>query len=31
MYKHILTDKGLELFEKDWQSVQTLANGVLTE
>jgi len=31
MYKHVLTDKGLELFEKDWQSVQTLANGVLTE
>ena len=31
MYKHVLTDTGLELFEKDWQSVQTLANGVLTE
>ena len=22
MYKHILTDKGLELFQKDWESVQ---------
>ena len=26
MYNHILTDKGLELFEADWQSVQTLTN-----
>ena len=23
MYKHILTDKGLELFDKDWQKLQT--------
>ena len=23
MYKHILTDKGIELFENDWKSVQT--------
>ena len=22
MYKHILTDKGLELFDADWQKVQ---------
>ena len=22
MYKHILTDKGLELFDKDWKSLQ---------
>jgi len=22
MYNHILTDKGLELFEKDWAAVQ---------
>ena len=22
MYNHILTDKGLELFENDWKSVQ---------
>ena len=25
-YKHILTDKGLELFDSDWQSVQALNN-----
>ena len=24
MYKHILTDKGLELFDNDWKSVQKL-------
>ena len=24
MYKHILTDKGIELFENDWKSVQKL-------
>ena len=24
MYKHILTDKGVELFENDWKSVQSL-------
>ena len=23
MYKHVLTDKGLELFDKDWQELQT--------
>ena len=22
MYKHVLTDQGLELFQKDWESVQ---------
>jgi len=26
MYNHILTEKGLELFEADWQSVQELTN-----
>ncbi len=25
-YKHILTDKGLELFDNDWKSVQALTN-----
>ena len=25
-YKHILTDKGLELFDSDWQAVQALNN-----
>tara|TARA_B100001113_G_C21061281_1_gene601278 strand:+ start:54 stop:731 length:678 start_codon:yes stop_codon:yes gene_type:complete len=25
-YKHILTDKGLELFDNDWQTVQALTN-----
>ena len=24
MYKHILTDKGIELFENDWESVQSV-------
>ena len=24
MYNHILTDKGLELFDNDWKSVQKL-------
>ena len=24
MYKHILTDKGIELFENDWKSVQSV-------
>ena len=24
MYKHILTDKGIELFENDWKSTQTV-------
>ena len=23
MYKHVLTDQGLELFDKDWQEVQS--------
>jgi len=23
MYKHILTDKGLEIFDNDWKSVQS--------
>ena len=28
MYKHVLTDKGLEQFEKDWSSLQDKLNGV---
>ena len=24
MYNHVLTDKGLELFENDWKSTQTV-------
>ena len=31
MYQHVLTDKGLELFDKDWKSVETLSQGVLTD
>ena len=31
MYQHILTDKGLELFDRDWKAVQTLSAGVLTD
>ena len=31
MYQHVLTDKGLELFDNDWKSVETLSQGVLTD
>ena len=24
MYNHVLTDKGLEIFENDWKSTQTV-------
>ena len=27
MYKHILTDKGLELFDKDWKELQKCLEG----
>ena len=31
MYQHVLTDKGLELFDNDWKSVESLSQGVLTD
>ena len=27
MYNHVLTDKGLEIFDKDWKTTQDLINS----
>ena len=31
MYQHVLTDKGLELFDEAWATVTSLSQGVLTD
>ena len=31
MYQHVLTDKGLELFDEAWATVKGLSQGVLTD
>ena len=29
MYDHVLTEKGLDLFQQDWNSINSLNNGTI--